>query len=57
MLQAGKSPVRVLDEADFFFSNLPDPSSRTTALGSTHPLTEMSTRTFPGSKRRPACRG
>jgi hypothetical protein len=34
------------------FSNLP--SSRTTALGSTQPLTEMSTRNPPGGKGRPA---
>jgi hypothetical protein len=33
---------------DFF--NLPNPSSRTMALGSTQPLTEMSTRNFPGVK-------
>jgi hypothetical protein len=31
---------------DFF--NLPDPSSRTISLGSTQPLTEMSTRNLPG---------
>jgi hypothetical protein len=37
MLQAGRSRVRV-----------PNPSSRTMALGSTQPLTEMSTRNFPG---------
>jgi hypothetical protein len=41
MLQAGRSWVR--------FHN---PSSRTTALGSTEPLTEMSTRNFPGGKAR-----
>jgi hypothetical protein len=35
---------------DFF--NLPNPSSSTMALGSTQPLTEMSTRNFPGGKRR-----
>jgi hypothetical protein len=52
MLQAGRSPVRVPDEVDFF--NLPNPSSRTMALGSTRPLTEMSTRNFPGGKKRPA---
>jgi hypothetical protein len=46
MLQAGRSPVRVPDELDFF--NLPNPSSRTMALGSTQPLTEMSTRNLPG---------
>jgi hypothetical protein len=34
------------NEVDFF--NLPNPSSRTMALGSTHPLTEMSTRNVPG---------
>jgi hypothetical protein len=44
MLQAGRSPVRIPD------------SSRTMALGSTQPLTEMSTRNFPGSKKRPARR-
>jgi hypothetical protein len=36
------------------FSNLRNPSSRTMALGSTQPLTEMSTRNLPGSKGRPA---
>jgi hypothetical protein len=35
-----------LDEVDFF--DLPNPSSRTMALGSTQPLTEMSTRNLPG---------
>jgi hypothetical protein len=54
MLQAGRSPVRVPDDVDFF--NLPDPSSRTMALGSTQPLTEMSTRNLPGGKKRPARR-
>jgi hypothetical protein len=34
------------DEVDFF--NLPNPSTRTMALGSTQPLTEMSTRNLPG---------
>jgi hypothetical protein len=48
MLQAGISPVRVLDEVDFF--KLPNPSSRTMALGSSQPLTERSTRKFPGGK-------
>jgi hypothetical protein len=47
MLQAGRSSVRVPDEVDFF--NLPNPSSRTMARGSTQPLTEM-------SKKRPARR-
>jgi hypothetical protein len=52
MLQAGRSPVRIPNEVYFF--NLPNPSSRTTALGSTQPLTEMSTRKLPGGKKRPA---
>jgi hypothetical protein len=54
MLQAERSPVRVPDEVDF--SNLPNPSNRTMALGSTQPLTKMSTRNFPGGKKRPAHR-
>jgi hypothetical protein len=54
MLQAERSPVRVPDEVDFF--NLPNPSSRTMALWSTKPLTEMSTRNLPGGKKRPALR-
>jgi hypothetical protein len=44
----GSSPK----EVDFF--NLPNPSSHTIALGSTQPLTEMSTRIFLGGKGRPA---
>jgi hypothetical protein len=54
MLQAGRSPVRVPDEVGLF--NLPNPSSRSIALASTQPLTEMSTRNLPGGKKRPACR-
>jgi hypothetical protein len=54
MLQAGRSPVRIPDAVDFL--NLPNPSSRTMALGSTQPLTEMSTRNLPGGKERPAHR-
>jgi hypothetical protein len=54
MLQAGRSPVRVPDEVNFF--NLPNPSSRTMALGSTQRLTEMSTRNLHGGKKRPARR-
>jgi hypothetical protein len=54
MLQAGRSPVRVPDEVDFF--NLPNPSSCTMALGSTQPLTEISTRKFPGGKKQPVRR-
>jgi hypothetical protein len=34
--------------------NGPNTSSRTMALGSTQPLTEMSTRNLPGGKGRPA---
>jgi hypothetical protein len=41
------------DEAIGFF-NWPNPSSRTRALSSTQPLTEMSTRNLPGGKGRPA---
>jgi hypothetical protein len=56
---AGSRP----DELDFF-SNLPNPSSRTMALVSTQPLTKMSTRNLkkqrkiklPGDKVRPARR-
>jgi hypothetical protein len=48
MLQAGRSPVRVSDEVDIF--NLPNPSSRIVTLGSTQPLTEMSTGNLPGGK-------
>jgi hypothetical protein len=54
MLQAGRSTVRVRDEVDVF--NLPNPSSRIMALGSTEPLTKMSTRNLPGGKKRPARR-
>jgi hypothetical protein len=52
MFQAGRSPVRVPNEVDFF--NLPNPSSRTTALESTQPVTEMSTRNCLGGKK--SCR-
>jgi hypothetical protein len=45
MLQAGRSRVQVpMRSLDFFFNWL-NPPSRTTALGSTQPLTEMSTGT------------
>jgi hypothetical protein len=46
MLQAGRSRVRV--PMRWIFFNLPNSSSRTMALGSTQPLTEMSTRKIPG---------
>jgi hypothetical protein len=45
---AGSNP----NEVTFFF--LPNHSSLTMALGSTQPLTEMSTRNLPGGKGRPA---
>jgi hypothetical protein len=46
MLQAGRSPVGVPDEGDFF--NLPNSNIQ--------PLTEMSTRNLPGGKKSPAPR-
>jgi hypothetical protein len=46
---AGSIPDEVIG-----FFNLPNPSSRTMTLGSTQPLTEMSTRNLPGGKGRPA---
>jgi hypothetical protein len=47
MLQAGRSRDRIpMRSLDFF--NLPNPSSHTMILGSTQPLTEMSTRYFLG---------
>jgi hypothetical protein len=49
MLLAGTSRVRFpMRSLDFFFFDLPNPSSCTMALGSIQPLTEMSTRNFPG---------
>jgi hypothetical protein len=54
MLQAGKSPVRVPDEMDFF--NLHNIPGHTMALGLTQLLTQMSTRNFPGGKKWPAHR-
>jgi hypothetical protein len=42
MLQGGRSPFRVPDEEDLFF-NLPNPSSRTMALGSTQLLKKATT--------------
>jgi hypothetical protein len=46
MLQAGRSRDRV--PMRWIFFSLPNPSSRTMALGSTQPLTEMSTKNLPG---------
>jgi hypothetical protein len=53
MLQARGSRVKFLDEIIGFF-NLTNISSQIMDLGSTQPLTEMSTRNLPGGKRRPA---
>jgi hypothetical protein len=53
MLQAGRFLVRFLMRSLDFF-NSPNPSSRTMALGSTQPVTEMSTRNLSGDKGRPA---
>jgi hypothetical protein len=45
----------IMGHADVIgFFNLPNPSSRTMTLGSTQPLTEMSTRNLPGGRGRPA---
>jgi hypothetical protein len=49
MLQAGRSRVRFLMKSLNVF-NLPNPSSRTMAHGSTQPLTEMNTTNLPGGK-------
>jgi hypothetical protein len=46
---AGSNPDEVIG-----FFNWPNTSSRTMALESTQPLTEMSTRNLPGGKGRPA---
>jgi hypothetical protein len=45
----GFIPIEVIE-----FLILPNLSSRTMALGSTQPLTEMSTRNLPEGKGRPA---
>jgi hypothetical protein len=47
---AGSIPDEVLG---FFFSIFPNTSSLTMALGSTQPLSEMSTRNLPGGKGLP----
>jgi hypothetical protein len=54
MLQARRSPVRGLDEVDIFY--LPNSSNGTMVLGSTQPLTQVSTRNLPKGKKRPARR-
>jgi hypothetical protein len=52
MLQAGRSRVRFPMSLDFSIDLIL--SSRTMALGSTQPLTEMSIRNLPGGKGQPA---
>jgi hypothetical protein len=47
-----KAAGSIPDEVIVFF-NLPNPSSRDMALGSTQPVTEMGTRNLPGGKVRP----
>jgi hypothetical protein len=49
MLQAGRSRDRV--PMRWIFSNLPNPSGCTMALGSTQPLTETSTRNLKKKKK------
>jgi hypothetical protein len=56
MLQARKDVGSIPDEVTGFF-NWFNPCSRTMALGSTRPLTELSTRNFPGGEGRPAPKG
>jgi hypothetical protein len=53
MLQTGRLRVRFPMRAVNIFI-WPNPSSHIIALGLTQPLTEMSTRNFPGDKGRPA---
>jgi hypothetical protein len=50
---SSKAAGSIPDEVIRFF-NCPNPSSRTIALGSTLPLTEMSTRNLPRGKEPPA---
>jgi hypothetical protein len=53
MLQAARVTGLIPDDV-IEFLNWPNPSSRTMALGSTQPLTEMSTENLPGDKGRSA---
>jgi hypothetical protein len=55
MLQAGRSRDRV--PMRWIFSNLPNPSGCTIALGSTQPLTEMSTRNLKKKKKKHGGKG
>jgi hypothetical protein len=53
IISAGFKAADLITDEVFSF-NLPNPFSRTMALGSTQSLTKMSTRNLPGGKRRPA---
>jgi hypothetical protein len=46
--------VGLIPDEDMAFFNLPNPSSRTTALWSTQSVTKMSTRNLPGGEGQPA---
>jgi hypothetical protein len=48
--------LRFASRMRWILFNLPNPSSRTMALGSIQPLTEMSIRDLPGGKKRPSRR-
>jgi hypothetical protein len=48
--------VGSITDGHWIFFNAPSPSSSTMALGSTQPVTEMSTRNLPGGKGQPARR-
>jgi hypothetical protein len=54
MLRASRSQVRVPMRPLFVFFNSPNPSIRTVTLGSSQPLTEMSTRNLPRGTGWPA---
>jgi hypothetical protein len=56
VLETGRTRVRFSMRSLGFF-NWHISSSRTMVLGSTQPLTEMSTRNLPGDKERPVRKG
>jgi hypothetical protein len=53
-LQAARKVAGSIPDKVIAFFNWPNPVSRTLALGSTQPVTEMSTRNLPRGKGRPA---
>jgi hypothetical protein len=53
---SGLATGRFESRMRWIFSNLPNTSSRTMALGSIQPLTEMRTRNITGGKNRPVSR-